>query len=126
MSQEKMGSSVSFAYQKDSSNNRGNNSDRLIAEDTSNQLNQLSQKNNNSPNAPRLKLSAGAIKATVWDNNGKNSQGEDTSYQTISLERVYQDKSGKWKSTNSFRVNDLPKVSLMMDKIYEELVLKKN
>ena len=85
----------------------------------------IGNKTSTNENLPRLKYSAGAVKATVWDNKGTNSQGEETSYQTISLERVYQDKEGSWKSTNSFRINDLPKVSMIMQKVYQELVLKK-
>ncbi len=85
---------------------------------------EIGNKTSTNENLPRLKYSAGAVKATVWDNKGTNSQGEETSYQTISLERVYQDKEGSWKSTNSFRINDLPKVSMVMQKVYQELVLK--
>ncbi len=75
-------------------------------------------------NFPKKKYKAGAITATVWENKGKDAKGLEHSYQTISLERVYQDREGQWKSTNSFRVNDLPKVNLLMSKVYEELVLK--
>ncbi len=75
-------------------------------------------------NLPQKKYRAGAITATVWVNKGKKINGEDTSYETISLVRVYQDKDGNWKSTNSFRLNDLPKVQLLMQKVYSDLVLK--
>lgn len=75
-------------------------------------------------NLPKKKYRAGAISATVWENKGKKINGEDTSYETISLVRVYQDKEGNWKSTNSFRLNDLPKVQLLMQKVYSDLVLK--
>ncbi|MBT3298644.1 hypothetical protein HN385_06965 [archaeon] len=75
-------------------------------------------------NLPKKKYKAGAITATVWENKGKKINGEDSSYETISLVRVYQDKEGNWKSTNSFRLNDLPKVQLLMQKVYSDLVLK--
>ena len=84
----------------------------------------VSEENKVKGNFPKKKYRAGAVAATVWENKAKNSQGESNSYQTISLERVYQDKEGNWKSTNSFRVNDLPKVSIVMQRAYQELILK--
>ncbi|PIN87764.1 hypothetical protein COV12_02055 [Candidatus Woesearchaeota archaeon CG10_big_fil_rev_8_21_14_0_10_32_24] len=74
-------------------------------------------------NTPEKKFRAGAVSATVWANRGQNQQGEPTEYKTISLERNYTDKEGKWQSTNSFRVNDLPKAKLVLEKAYEFLVL---
>lgn len=75
-------------------------------------------------NVPEKKFRAGAISATVWLNKGRNAQGEENEYRTISVERNYTDKQGKWQSTNSMRVNDLPKVSLITQKAYEFLVFK--
>lgn len=80
--------------------------------------------NNGKGNLPKRKYRAGGVTATVWENKGKSSNGEENTYNTISLERVYQDKEGNWKSTNSFRVNDLPKVQALMNKAYSDLVLK--
>ena len=76
-----------------------------------------------SSNLPEKKFRAGAITATIWLNKGHNSNGEETEYRTISLERNYTDKEGRWQSTNSFRVNDLPKANLVLNKSYEYLVL---
>jgi len=87
----------------------------------------VSESTNKSTNGnfPKRKYRAGAIVATVWENKGKNpSNGEENTYNTISLERVYQDKESNWKSTNSFRINDLPKVQTLMQKAYSDLVLK--
>jgi len=79
----------------------------------------------NTGNFPKRKYRAGAIVATVWENKGKNpNNGEENTYNTISLERVYQDKESNWKSTNSFRLNDLPKVQAVMHKVYADLVVK--
>ena len=75
-------------------------------------------------NPPEKKFRAGAISATVWQNKGQDKNGETTEYRTISLERNYKDKEGNWKSTNSLRINDLPKASLILQKAYEFLVLK--
>jgi len=83
------------------------------------------QTNNSSKgNAPEKKFRAGAVTATIWANEGKNQNGEVTTYKTISIERSYKDKEDKWQSTNSMRLNDLPRASLVLDKAYEYLVLK--
>ena len=76
-----------------------------------------------SGNLPEKKFRAGAITATIWLNKGHNNNGEETEYRTISLERNYTDKEGRWQSTNSFRVNDLPKANVVLNKAYEYLVL---
>ena len=47
-------------------------------------------------NYPEKKFRAGGVSATVWLNKGHNVKGEETEYKTISLERSYTDKEGKW------------------------------
>ena len=74
-------------------------------------------------NYPEKKFRAGAISATVWRNKGQNAHGEETEYKTISIERCYTDKEGNWQSTNSLRVNDLPKATVVLQKAYEYIVL---
>jgi hypothetical protein len=73
-------------------------------------------------NFPEKKFRAGAISATVWLNKSVK-EGEVVEYRTISIERSYTDKEGKWQSTNSLRVNDLPKARVVVEKAYEHLVL---
>ena len=76
-------------------------------------------------NTPEKKFRAGAISATIWQNNGQNNKtGQPVVYRTISLERGYKDKSGAWKSTNSFRINDLPRAALVLQEAYKYSVLK--
>ena len=77
----------------------------------------------NTNNKPEKKFRAGGITATVWQNRGQNKNGEPVTYRTISLERNYKDKNDEWKSTNSFRTNDLPKVAMVAQKAYEYIVL---
>ena len=74
---------------------------------------------------PEKKFSTGAISATIWKNNGKSKKtGEPVEFRTIQIDRRYTDKEGNWQSTNSLRLNDLPKASLVLQKAYEYLVLK--
>ena len=71
---------------------------------------------------PEKKFRAGAISATIWANSGKKDE-KSYEFKTISLERSYKDKEDQWQNTKSFRVADLPKVQLVLDKAYEYLVL---
>ena len=75
-------------------------------------------------NMPEKKFRAGAVSATIWKNTAENKEGSEVEYKTISIERNYTDKEGKWQSTNSFRINDLPKAKVVLEKAYEYLVLK--
>ncbi len=75
-----------------------------------------------SGNLPEKKFRAGAISATVWLNKGHSTDGQETEFRTISLERHYTDKEGKWQATSSFRINDLPKAAVVLQKAYEHLV----
>ncbi|MEK6984459.1 MAG: hypothetical protein AABX33_07840 [Nanoarchaeota archaeon] len=77
-----------------------------------------------SRNVPEKKFSTGVITATVWQNQGKGRNGEMVAYRTVSLQRRYKDKNGVWQSASSFRVNDLPKAALVLEKAYEYLVLR--
>lgn len=72
---------------------------------------------------PEKKFRAGAISATIWQNSIEKD-GKLASFNSISLERVYKDKEGQWQSTNNFRANDLPKLSLVAQKAYEYVVFK--
>jgi hypothetical protein len=75
-------------------------------------------------NLPEKKFRAGAISATVWQNKGQSKNGDEVEYKTISIERNYKDKDDNWQSTNSLRVNDLPKATVVLQKAYEYLVFK--
>jgi len=81
----------------------------------------------NTGNQPEKKFSTGVISATVWKNNGTSKKdGSVVEFRTISLQRRYTDKDGNWKSTNSMRINDLPKAALVLNKAYEYLVIKQD
>jgi len=84
----------------------------------------MQTQNQNTGNLPEKKFRAGAISATVWQNKGQSKDGEEVEYRTISIERCYKDKEGNWQSTNSMRVNDLPRATTVLQKAYEFLVFK--
>ena len=75
---------------------------------------------------PDKKFKAGAVAATIWANELKDRQGKSFAVYTVSFERSYLDKDGNWKSTNSLRVNDIPKLRLVAGEAYEYLIRKGN
>lgn len=77
-----------------------------------------------SGNIPEKKFSTGALSATIWQNQGKSKEGQDISYKTVTFQRRYKDPNGEWQTANSLRINDLPKVSLILQKAYEYIVMK--
>ena len=77
-------------------------------------------------NTPEKRFTTGAITATVWNNQAKAKTGEATEYKTVSFQRRYKDLNGAWKSTNSLRVNDLPRAALVLQKAYEYIIIREN
>ncbi len=73
-------------------------------------------------NTPDKKFRAGAIVSTIWTNQSVKD-GKVFEYKTISFDRNYMDKDGKWQTTNSLRMQDLPKAVLVLSKAYEYLAL---
>lgn len=74
-------------------------------------------------NTPLKKFKAGAISATIWENQGKNKQGDAISYNSISFDRSYKDANDEWQKTNSLRTSDLPRAILVLNKAYEFVAL---
>lgn len=72
---------------------------------------------------PKNTYRAGGVSATVWENTA-NVKGENVVFETVVVERSYKDKAGQWQKTNSFRSQDLPKVMLVAQQAYKELVMK--
>ncbi len=54
---------------------------------------------NTTSTKPVKKIRVGSVSATIWAQEG--------GFYNATLERNYKDKDGKWKSTNSFSVDDL-------------------
>jgi len=84
------------------------------------------QQKSTGKNMPEKKFRAGPVVATVWENDGQTKEGQSVSYRTVSFERSYKDKNNEWQTTNSLRINDLPKAILVLTKAYESLSLTEN
>jgi hypothetical protein len=74
-------------------------------------------------NMPVKKFKAGAISATIWENQAQNQKGEVISFKSVSFDRTYKDANGEWQKSNSLRATDLPKAVLVLSKAYEFLAL---
>ena len=84
----------------------------------------MKEQTNKDKDMPVKKFKAGAITATVWNNSEKNNEGKDFMWYTVSICRIYTLDNGKtWKQTDSYRINDLPKVSLVSATAYEYLAM---
>ncbi|HLC32832.1 MAG TPA: hypothetical protein VJJ82_03330 [Candidatus Nanoarchaeia archaeon] len=86
------------------------------------------QKNQNQEkeahNVPEKRFSTGAISATIWKNSTRSKEGTVFETRSVSLQRRYTDKSGKWQTSSSLRINDLPKATLVLEEAYRFLVLQ--
>ncbi|MCF7798702.1 hypothetical protein K9M74_02260 [Candidatus Woesearchaeota archaeon] len=82
------------------------------------------EKVNIDKNTPERKFRASPVTATIWANEGKTKDGTSNLFRTITLERSYKDKENIWQTTNSFRVNDLPKAALVLNKAFEYISIK--
>ena len=85
----------------------------------------------NEKNKPVKKIKVGLVQATIWENkisiaNSDLGLDEKTVF-SIDIVKNYKDKkSGEWKTTNSYGINDLPKVVAVTNKAYEFIALKES
>lgn len=73
-------------------------------------------------NKPKLKVRAGSISATVWENEA-DIKGAKVKVNNVTLEKNYKDKDDKWQTTNSYGLHDLPKVIWVLTDVYKKLVI---
>lgn len=76
-----------------------------------------------SENKPMTKFRSGGVVATVWENTIEKNGNNLTVY-NVQLERTYKNDKDEWKTTNSYKVGDLPKVELVVREAFKLLALK--
>jgi hypothetical protein len=75
-------------------------------------------------NKPEKKFSCGSISASIWANT-KVVNGETVKFYSVTINKAY--KEGEdWKYTDSFNIEDLPKVSLVANEAYKYVRLREN
>ncbi len=74
-------------------------------------------------NVPEKTFRNGVVCATIWHNVGKNTEGKDVDFKTVSFQRRYCNKEGEWQSTRTLRTSDLPRAAMVLDEAYKYLSL---
>ncbi|HEY4359731.1 MAG TPA: hypothetical protein VGN17_02125 [Bryobacteraceae bacterium] len=70
-----------------------------------------------SPSQPVAKLNLFPVTAAIWVN-----QSGENSWYSATIDRLYKDDAGSWKSTNTFRADDLLLVAKIADWAHTEIV----
>ena len=71
---------------------------------------------------PEKKFSCGPISASIWANT-KTVTGETVKFYSVTINKAFKEDE-EWKHTNSFDVEDLPKVVLVANEVYKYIKLK--
>ena len=70
-------------------------------------------------NKPIKSFKAGAVKASVFENQNTYDGKQSTIFKVV-IDKSYKDSSDRWQSTNSFSAyNELPKAILVLQKAFE-------
>ena len=70
--------------------------------------------------SPKKRFQCGGVVASVWENEQTGDDGTFT-VEVVRFSRRYKNSEGKWRSSASFRKNDLPKLEVVCRKAYEFL-----
>ena len=74
-------------------------------------------------NRPERVFQHGGVKAAIFTNDYEKD-GESFTKKSISVQKIYRDKEGMFKTTTSLYVNDLPKAILVLQKAFDYLTVK--
>ena len=73
---------------------------------------------------PDQEFRAGSLFAAIWKEPRKAGNGEGLVH-SIRIQKRYRDeRTGQWKSTTYLRPEDLPKLALLANRIYEHIYLR--
>jgi len=73
---------------------------------------------------PEKKFANGAVSASIFVNQGKGKDGKPYEIRKVVLQKRYKDNNDEWQSSNSYDINDLPKVIAAVQKAYDYLTSK--
>ena len=73
-------------------------------------------------NKPEKKFNCGSISASIWANT-KVVNSETVKLYSVTMNKAYKE-GEEWKYTNSFNIEDLPKVALVANEAYKYVKLK--
>jgi len=78
----------------------------------------------NEGNKPAKKFQAGGVTGALWKNKTTLKSGTEIETLSVSIDRRYKDNNGDWQSSSSFRLNDVPKLMLVLSKAYDYMASK--
>lgn len=70
---------------------------------------------------PQWHVKAGLLQAACWKSILKSDQGKDRDFHTVTIQRAYKDKDGKWQYSQSLRRQDLLPMARLLEKAYDKL-----
>ena len=73
-------------------------------------------------NKPEKKFHCGSVSASIWTNT-KTVHGETVKFHSVTINKTFKE-GDEWKYTNSFNIEDLPKVALVANEAYKYIRLK--
>ena len=74
---------------------------------------------------PVKKINVGAVNLAIWRNDVRFAKDGDSKVMySVTVERRYKDQSGAWQGSGSFRLNDIPKLRLLLGNAYEYLTME--
>lgn len=71
---------------------------------------------------PEKKFNCGPISASIWANT-KTVNGRTVKFYSVTINKAYKEDED-WKHTDSFNIEDLPKVALVANEAYKYIKLK--
>jgi len=71
---------------------------------------------------PEKKFSCGPVSASIWAKT-KTVEGETVEFYSVTITKAYKE-GDNWKYTNSFNIEDIPKVVLVANEAYKYVRLK--
>ena len=75
-------------------------------------------------NPPMKEFRAGTIVAAIWTETTPTNGRAAPSYSIHIQKRYRDDRDGQWKTTSYLRPDELPKLALVVSKVYEFLSLR--
>ena len=74
-------------------------------------------------NRPEKVFQNGAVRAAIFVNE-RERDGQSFTKRQVSFQKLYRDKEGEFKGTNSLDINDLPKAVIVLQKAYDYLTVR--
>lgn len=70
------------------------------------------------PQQPAAEVRLGGVKAAIWLNESDDGR----TYHTATFSRIYRNDEGEWRSTGSFRANDLLLLAKVADRTHSRIL----